>query len=142
MHVDPIKPTLKAPGSMLLKLRYDDPLSNFAFKFNLRRYTKANGDLETALEAAAAKANQDLETAAAAAAVATAAETANGAYSAALEAATTEVAGLTAALQAGGLSRTRTNMHSTDVESPSPPPPSPRVCMSIHPEGKSCSHLR
>jgi len=30
------------------------------------------------------------------------------------------------------------NKHSTDVESPPPPP---RVCMSIHPEGKSCSDL-
>ena len=31
------------------------------------------------------------------------------------------------------------NNHSTDVESPPPPPP--RVCMRIHPEGKSCSDL-
>jgi len=31
------------------------------------------------------------------------------------------------------------NKHSTDVESPSPPPPC--VCMSIHPEGESCSDL-
>ena len=37
---------------------------------------------------------------------------------------------------AWGLLRTK---HSTDVESPPPPP---RVCMSIHPEGKSCSDLR
>ena len=37
-----IKPTLKAPGYMLLKLRYDGPLSEFAFKFNLRRYTMAS----------------------------------------------------------------------------------------------------
>ena len=33
------------------------------------------------------------------------------------------------------------NKHSTDVESP-PPPPTPRVCMSIHPERKSCGHVR
>ena len=33
-----MKPVLKAPGSMLLKLRYDGPLSNFAFNCNLRRY--------------------------------------------------------------------------------------------------------
>jgi len=33
-----MKPVLKAPGTMLLKLRYDVPLSNFVFKFNLRRY--------------------------------------------------------------------------------------------------------
>jgi hypothetical protein len=30
--------------------------------------------------------------------------------------------------------------HSTDVESPPPPAPS-RVCMSIHPEGQTCSDL-
>ena len=39
MQVDPIKPTLKAPGSNCLKLKCDEPLSNFAFKFNLRRHT-------------------------------------------------------------------------------------------------------
>ena len=36
-----MKPVLKAPGTMLLKLRYDEPLSNFAFNFNLRRYISA-----------------------------------------------------------------------------------------------------
>ena len=41
MQIDPIKPTLKAPGTKLLKLKCDKPLSNFAFEFNLRRYTKA-----------------------------------------------------------------------------------------------------
>ena len=40
MQVDPIKPTLKAPGTKRLKLKYDKMLSNIAFKFNLRRYTK------------------------------------------------------------------------------------------------------
>ena len=39
MQVDPIKPTLKAPVTKRLKLKYDGPLSNIAFKFNLRRYT-------------------------------------------------------------------------------------------------------
>jgi len=34
-----MKPALKAPGIKRLKLQYDDPLSNFAFKSNLRRYT-------------------------------------------------------------------------------------------------------
>jgi hypothetical protein len=34
-----MKPVLKVPGSMLLKLTYDGPLSSFAFIFNLRRYT-------------------------------------------------------------------------------------------------------
>ena len=38
MQVDPIKPTLKAPGTERLRLECDEPLSNFAFKFNLRRY--------------------------------------------------------------------------------------------------------
>ena len=37
-------PVLKAPRSMLLKLRYDGPLSNFAFNFNLRRCIKAAQD--------------------------------------------------------------------------------------------------
>ena len=40
MHVDPVKPTLKAPGIKLFKLKYDKPLSDFAFKFNLRRYNE------------------------------------------------------------------------------------------------------
>jgi hypothetical protein len=49
VQVDPMKPTLKAPGSMHLNLRYEEPLSNFAFKFNLRRYTavSVSNDLVT-----------------------------------------------------------------------------------------------
>ena len=39
MQVDPIKPELKAPGTQRLKLQYDKPLLNFAFKFNLRCYS-------------------------------------------------------------------------------------------------------
>jgi acyl-CoA synthetase (AMP-forming)/AMP-acid ligase II len=39
VQVDPIKPTLKPPGIKRLKLQYYVPASNFAFKFNLRRYT-------------------------------------------------------------------------------------------------------
>ena len=39
MQVDPIKPTLKAPGTKRLKLGYDKLLSNFAFEFNLRAAT-------------------------------------------------------------------------------------------------------
>ena len=38
MQVDPIKPTLKAPGIKHLKLNSDEPLSKFAFEFNLRRF--------------------------------------------------------------------------------------------------------
>jgi len=39
VQVDPIKPTVKAPGIKLLKLQYGKPLSNVTFKFSLRRYT-------------------------------------------------------------------------------------------------------
>jgi hypothetical protein len=35
-----MKPKLKPPGTKRLKLNYDEPLSTFAFKFNLRRYIK------------------------------------------------------------------------------------------------------
>ena len=33
-----MKPVLKAPGTMLLKLRDDEPLSSLAFNFNLLLY--------------------------------------------------------------------------------------------------------
>jgi hypothetical protein len=39
VQVDPIKPMLKAAGITLLELKYDTALSNFAFEFNLRRYS-------------------------------------------------------------------------------------------------------
>ena len=38
-----MKPMLKAPGTKRLKLKYDEPPSNFAFKFNLRRYSMVDG---------------------------------------------------------------------------------------------------
>jgi hypothetical protein len=38
VQIDPIKPALKAPRSKRLELRYDELLSNVAFKFDLRRY--------------------------------------------------------------------------------------------------------
>jgi hypothetical protein len=41
VQVDPIKPTLKAPGIKLFKLEHDKPLSIFGSKFNLRRYIVA-----------------------------------------------------------------------------------------------------
>jgi len=41
VRVDPIKPVLNAPGTKRLNLKYDEVLSNFAFKFNLRRYMMA-----------------------------------------------------------------------------------------------------
>jgi hypothetical protein len=37
-----MKPTLKVPGTKRLKLKYDEPLSKFAFTFNLRRYIAAS----------------------------------------------------------------------------------------------------
>jgi hypothetical protein len=40
VQVDPMKPKLKPPGSKRLKLNCDDPLSRFAFKFNLRHFNK------------------------------------------------------------------------------------------------------
>ena len=38
MQVDPINPTVKAPGIKRLKVHFDKPLSNFALEFKLRRY--------------------------------------------------------------------------------------------------------
>jgi len=38
VQVDPMKPTLKAPGSKRLKLEHEKLLSNVGFNFNLRRY--------------------------------------------------------------------------------------------------------
>jgi hypothetical protein len=40
LQVDPIEPTVKAPGTDRLILNYGKPLSSFAFNFNLRRHTK------------------------------------------------------------------------------------------------------
>ena len=44
MQVEPIKPVLTAPDYILL--RCDGPLSNFAFNFNVRRYTEGVRDLD------------------------------------------------------------------------------------------------
>ena len=41
MQVDPIKPKLQPSRTKRLKLKYDEPLSNVAFKFSLRRYNLA-----------------------------------------------------------------------------------------------------
>jgi len=38
VQADPIKPTLKAPGTERVKLNYEELLSNLGFKFNLRNY--------------------------------------------------------------------------------------------------------
>jgi len=40
VQVDPVKPTLIAPGTMRWKLKYDKLLSSFASKFNLRRHNE------------------------------------------------------------------------------------------------------
>jgi len=45
VQVDPIKPTLKAPGSERLKLNCDILPPTSAFKSNLRRYTVAGAAL-------------------------------------------------------------------------------------------------
>jgi len=44
VQVGPMRPTLKAPGTKCLKLQYDVPLSNFAFEYDLRRYSECVGD--------------------------------------------------------------------------------------------------
>ena len=41
VQVEPMRHVLESPGSLLLKLNYNGPLSSFAFKFNLRSYTWA-----------------------------------------------------------------------------------------------------
>jgi hypothetical protein len=51
VQVDPIKPTLKAPGTKRLKLNYDAPLSSFAFKLDLRRYREGSPALRGAAAA-------------------------------------------------------------------------------------------
>ena len=56
VQVDPMKPTLTAPGITLLKLKHGRPPSKFAFKISLRRYTMEMEDrvkdLQTSLQAA------------------------------------------------------------------------------------------
>jgi hypothetical protein len=37
VQVEPMKPMLKPPGTDRLKPECDEPLSNFTFKFNMRR---------------------------------------------------------------------------------------------------------
>jgi hypothetical protein len=53
VQVEPIKPTLKAPGTNLVTLNHDEPLSTFAFDFNLRRYSMGPGVEQDAAYAAA-----------------------------------------------------------------------------------------
>ena len=42
VQVEPMKPMLKPPETKRLKLRCGEPLSKFAFKFNLRRYSSGS----------------------------------------------------------------------------------------------------
>ena len=46
MQVEPFKPTLKVPGTKRLKLKSNEPLSSFAFEFNLHRYNKVAFDYQ------------------------------------------------------------------------------------------------
>jgi hypothetical protein len=50
MQVEPMRPVLKAPGYVLLRLICDKPLSNFGFKCNMRRSIEVSAE---AAEAAA-----------------------------------------------------------------------------------------
>jgi ABC-type thiamine transport system ATPase subunit len=43
VQIEPINPKLKLPRTKRSKLKYDEPLSNFAFKFNMRCYTMVVG---------------------------------------------------------------------------------------------------
>ena len=44
MRVQPMKPMLKAPRTILLTPECDEPLSTFAFKFDLRRSNEVELD--------------------------------------------------------------------------------------------------
>jgi hypothetical protein len=52
VQVDPIKPTLKAPGTQRLTLKCNELLSNFAFKCKLRRYMMERVDVHSPTTAA------------------------------------------------------------------------------------------
>ena len=54
MQVDPMKPKLKPLGNKRLKLKRDEPLSNFGFNFNLRRCSEG-AKLQSRNTAAAAE---------------------------------------------------------------------------------------
>jgi hypothetical protein len=55
VQLDPVNTMLKAPGIKRLKLKRDVPLSNFAFKFNLRRYTSAAAPRRAVIQVSNAK---------------------------------------------------------------------------------------
>jgi len=58
VQVDPIKPMLKPPGTKRLTLKCEEPLSSFAFKSKLRRYSM-DEDIEDVPEGDALKGNSD-----------------------------------------------------------------------------------
>ena len=58
MQVDPIKPTLEAPGTKHLKLQCDEPFSSFAFKFNMRHNIEV--DIDDAAQAVTLEVGPDL----------------------------------------------------------------------------------
>ena len=43
MQFDPVEPKFNLPGIKRLKLKFDEPLSKFAFKFKLRHYSMGGG---------------------------------------------------------------------------------------------------
>jgi hypothetical protein len=47
VQIEPMKPTLKAPGTKHLKPKGDEQLSSFAFDFYLRRYNSGTVELGT-----------------------------------------------------------------------------------------------
>jgi len=57
VQVDPIKPTMKAPGAEPVKPKCDELLSNLAFNFKLRRYIKLKDFVGSAARLAWALAN-------------------------------------------------------------------------------------
>jgi hypothetical protein len=52
VQVESMKPMMKAPGTMRLKLKCHKPPSNFAFNFNFRRQTQEGQPAKTAVELA------------------------------------------------------------------------------------------
>jgi len=139
---DPIKPMLKAPGTKHLKPKCAEPPSNFAFKFNLRRYSVVSG-----YNAAGSSQGMNIwfEKLAGAAAVE------SGMSMVQVMAFDYEGDGiemhLTGELELGCTpmgSRLlgRESFRTSSRQSLCSDQPSPRVGLRLHPEGKSCGHVR
>jgi hypothetical protein len=113
-------PTLKAPGTKRLKLKHAEQLSSYAFKCNLRRYTKAE---KTAAADAAKSEAAAAEKAAKAQAETAKAETAavEKAAKAQADAAKAETAAIEKAAKSEAEAAKKVGYyweHSLDVESP------------------------